>query len=111
MTTKLKQLTLVSMASQYRVMIHIVSLMCVMLSPIPQTLSYNMLLQLLSLENVRQLEDLIIDAIYCGIIEGRLDQENKVVCVNKNHCWGVSYMIISNALTISNINRLVWGRS
>lgn len=61
MTTKLKQLTLVSMASQYR------------------TLSYNMLLQLLSLENVRQLEDLIIDAIYCGIIEARLDQENKVL--------------------------------
>jgi len=48
-------------------------------SIVPQTLSYSMLLQSLSLENVRQLEDLIIDAIYCGIITGRLDQENKVV--------------------------------
>ena len=64
--------------------------MYVMLSPTPQTLSYSMLLQLLSLENVRQLEDLIIDAIYCGIIEGRLDQENKVVCINKSNYWGVS---------------------
>lgn len=45
-----------------------------------------MLLQLLSLENVRQLEDLIIDAIYRGIIEGRLDQENNVV-----HYYGDCY--------------------
>ncbi|XP_065890856.1 COP9 signalosome complex subunit 7b-like isoform X2 [Dysidea avara] len=65
MTTKLKQLTLVTMASQCR------------------TLSYSTLLQSLSLENVRQLEDLIIDAVYCGIITGRLDQENKVVASMK----------------------------
>ena len=72
--------------------------MYVMLSPTPQTLSYSMLLQLLSLENVRQLEDLIIDAIYCGIIEGRLDQENKVVRINKSNYWGC--VMISNILLV-----------
>lgn len=53
---KLKHLTLVNLASLSR------------------TLSYGELLSALDLNSVRALEDLVIEAIYAGLIQGRLDQ-------------------------------------
>jgi COP9 signalosome complex subunit 7 len=54
--TKLKQLSIVSMAAENRI------------------ISYKALEEKLDISNVRELEDLIIDCIYQGIIIGRLDQ-------------------------------------
>ncbi|KAI0651409.1 hypothetical protein C8Q79DRAFT_899188 [Trametes meyenii] len=56
-TTKLKQLTLVSLAQDSRI------------------LPYNELLRVLDMPTVRELEDLIIDAIYLDIVRGKLDQK------------------------------------
>ena len=41
-----------------------------------QYISYNALLKSLDLKNIRELEDLLISAIYADIIHGRLDQQN-----------------------------------
>ncbi|KAJ3095432.1 COP9 signalosome complex subunit 7a [Phlyctochytrium planicorne] len=54
---KLKQLTIVTLASSERI------------------LFYEKLLQYLDISNVRELEDLVIDAIYQEIIRGKLDQK------------------------------------
>jgi len=56
---KLKQLTIVSLAATSKV------------------IPYNTLHQQLDIQDVRELEDLIIDAIYQGVIQGRLDQRKK----------------------------------
>ncbi|KAJ6487588.1 hypothetical protein C8R45DRAFT_1213667 [Mycena sanguinolenta] len=56
-TTKLKHLSIVSLASQRRI------------------LPYADLLRALDMPNVRELEDLIIDAIYLDVLRGRLDQK------------------------------------
>lgn len=55
---KLQLLTLASLASHARI------------------LSYNILLEKLQIESVRELEDLIIDGIYAQVIQGKLDQLN-----------------------------------
>lgn len=47
-----------------------------------QCLPYSLLLQQLELKNVRELEDLLIDAVYCDIIQGKLDQRNQQVEVD-----------------------------
>ncbi|XP_034001650.1 COP9 signalosome complex subunit 7a, partial [Trematomus bernacchii] len=52
---KLRHLSIISLAS---------NLKC---------LPYSLLLQQLELKNVRELEDLLIDAVYCDIIQGKLD--------------------------------------
>lgn len=62
--TKLKKLTIVSLSSENRV------------------IPYTVLLQQLDMNNVRELEDLIIDCIYQGIIKGRLDQKSKQLQVD-----------------------------
>jgi len=54
---KLKQLSIVSLASKHRV------------------IPYEDLLKQLDIPNVRELEDLIIDCIYQGLLEGKLDQQ------------------------------------
>ncbi|KAI0757448.1 hypothetical protein C8Q80DRAFT_1282672 [Daedaleopsis nitida] len=54
--TKLKQLTLVSLAQDSRI------------------LPYDHLLRVLDMPTIRDLEDLIIDAIYLDIVRGKLDQ-------------------------------------
>jgi len=54
---KLKQLSIVSLANETRI------------------LPYPRLLSVLDLPTVRALEDLIIDAIYSGIVSGKLDQK------------------------------------
>jgi COP9 signalosome complex subunit 7 len=45
----------------------------------PSNLSYASLLQSLSLETPRELEDLVISAIYAGLVSGTLDPYNQVV--------------------------------
>lgn len=62
--TKLRQLTIVSLAQETK---HI---------------SYSKLLSELEIADVRQLEDLIIDVIYADIIRGKLDQKNKQLQVD-----------------------------
>eukprot|EP01087_Luapelamoeba_hula_P025139 TRINITY_DN982_c0_g1_i1.p1 TRINITY_DN982_c0_g1~~TRINITY_DN982_c0_g1_i1.p1 ORF type:complete len:262 (-),score=48.45 TRINITY_DN982_c0_g1_i1:80-865(-) len=56
---KLKQLSVVSIAS------------------VQKSIPYKVLLSELALENVRELEDLIIDCMYANIIKGKLDQEEQ----------------------------------
>jgi hypothetical protein len=58
MIVKLRQLSIVSLAHQSK------------------KVPYTKLLEELSISNVRELEDLIIDTIYAGLLEGRLDQAN-----------------------------------
>jgi len=41
-----------------------------------QYISYSTLLNELNVKNIRELEDLLISAIYADIIQGRLDQQN-----------------------------------
>ncbi|KAL3980544.1 alpha-tectorin [Sarotherodon galilaeus] len=61
---KLRHLSIISLAS---------NLKC---------LPYSLLLQQLDLKNVRELEDLLIEAVYCDIIQGKLDQRNQQVEVD-----------------------------
>ncbi|KAJ7596558.1 hypothetical protein C8J56DRAFT_816335 [Mycena floridula] len=58
-TIKLKHLSIVSMASERRI------------------LPYSELLQVLQMPTIRELEDLIIDAIYLDILRGKLDQKEE----------------------------------
>jgi len=57
--TKLKHLTLVSLAVDHRI------------------LPYDHLLSVLQVSSIRELEDLIIDAIYQDVIRGKLDQKEQ----------------------------------
>lgn len=43
-----------------------------------QHLSYNELLKRLHITSLRELEDLIIEAVYAGLLKGKLDQANQV---------------------------------
>ncbi|CAG8474098.1 6853_t:CDS:2 [Ambispora gerdemannii] len=56
---KLKHLSIVSLSEESR------------------TIPYDILLQYLDISNVRELEDLIIEAIYQDVIKGKLDQKKK----------------------------------
>lgn len=57
-TMKLQHLTIVSLASESKY------------------IPYSVLLEELEISNVRQLEDLIIEAIYADVVHGKLDQKN-----------------------------------
>lgn len=59
MQTKLRQLTIVSLSADHKV------------------IPYTVLQQQLDISNVRELEDLIIESIYQGVIKGKLDQKFK----------------------------------
>ncbi|KAM9317276.1 COP9 signalosome complex subunit 7b [Gastrophryne carolinensis] len=61
---KLKHLTIVSLASRMK---------CI---------PYSVLLKDLDMKNLRELEDLIIEAVYTDIIQGKLDQRNHVLEVD-----------------------------
>jgi len=63
MLLKLRQLTVISLASQCR------------------SISYSQLVQQLSLDGERQLEDLIIDSVYRGVMSARLDPKHRMVHV------------------------------
>ena len=58
MTKKLRHLTLISLAMNHK------------------RLTYELLYKELSISSVRDLEDLIIDAIYSNVIDGKMDQKN-----------------------------------
>ena len=45
--------------------------------PGPQCIPYAVLLEALALRNVRQLEDLVIEAVYADVLRGSLDQRNQ----------------------------------
>jgi len=62
--TKLKQLSIVSLAADNR------------------TIAYKVLLEKLDIPNVRELEDLIIDSLYQGVLVGRLDQQRSQLQVD-----------------------------
>jgi len=64
MLTKLKMLTIVTHASQNKIV------------------PYELLLKELDLTNVRELEDLIIECIYQGLIKGKLDQKRSALEVH-----------------------------
>ncbi|XP_004396100.1 PREDICTED: COP9 signalosome complex subunit 7b isoform X2 [Odobenus rosmarus divergens] len=61
---KLKHLTIVSLASRMK---------CI---------PYSVLLRDLEMRNLRELEDLIIEAVYTDIIQGKLDQRNQLLEVD-----------------------------
>ncbi|XP_029471030.1 COP9 signalosome complex subunit 7b isoform X1 [Rhinatrema bivittatum] len=61
---KLKHLTIVSLASRMK---------CI---------PYSVLLKDLDMRNLRELEDLIIEAVYTDIIQGKLDQRNQLLEVD-----------------------------
>jgi PCI domain len=61
---KLKQLTIVDLASQHK------------------TLSYKQLMQTLDVSSVRELEDLIIDCLYAEMLHGRLNQKDGILNVD-----------------------------
>ncbi|KAI9348161.1 hypothetical protein BDR26DRAFT_817222 [Obelidium mucronatum] len=67
-TKKLKQLSIVTLSQSSKV------------------LPYNTLQSALSIDNVRELEDLIIDTMYQSIIEGKLDQ--KRMCLRVENAMG-----------------------
>ena len=60
---KLKQLTIVTLAVENK------------------KLKYELLMKTLEIENVRSLEDLVIECVYAGILEAKLDQKQKEVLV------------------------------
>jgi len=47
----------------------------VQLASVNRTIPYDVLLQKLDITNLRELEDLIIECMYVGLLEGKLDQE------------------------------------
>ncbi|OCF61216.1 hypothetical protein L486_00862 [Kwoniella mangroviensis CBS 10435] len=61
---KLKHLTVVSLALQHR------------------SLTYDQLLSALRLDTIRQLEDLIIDVIYAGLLGGKMHHHEKVLHID-----------------------------
>jgi len=61
---KLRQLSIVSFATESKV------------------LDYDMLMSKLEIPDVRGLEDLVIDAVYAGILEAKLDQRKKQVQIS-----------------------------
>jgi len=65
---KLKLLSLVTLSAQSKI------------------LKYDSLLSYLDIPNVRELEDLLINAIYQNIICGKLDQRNKQVDIEYTMC-------------------------
>ncbi|RWS12005.1 COP9 signalosome complex subunit 7a-like protein [Dinothrombium tinctorium] len=64
MKNKLRHLTIVSLATQSKV------------------IPYKVLLSELGITNLRELEDLIIEVIYLNIIKGKMDQENGWIEIN-----------------------------
>ncbi|XP_055864775.1 COP9 signalosome complex subunit 7a-like [Biomphalaria glabrata] len=75
--TKLRHLTVVSLATKTK---------CI---------PYSVLLDELAIDNVRNLEDLIIEVIYADIIHGKLDQKNQQLEVD----YAIGRDIHDNALT------------
>ncbi|XP_007652412.1 COP9 signalosome complex subunit 7b isoform X1 [Cricetulus griseus] len=76
---KLKHLTIVSLASRMKCL---PSGFCNCHMTYPQCIPYSVLLKDLEMRNLRELEDLIIEAVYTDIIQGKLDQRNQLLEVD-----------------------------
>ncbi|KAF9229801.1 hypothetical protein BS17DRAFT_799245 [Gyrodon lividus] len=76
-TTKLKYLTIVSLAAERRVCLCTLPSLWTAETMSSQILPYYLLLQELKVDNIRELEDLIIDGIYLDILRGKLDQKEQ----------------------------------
>lgn len=62
---KLKQLSVITLATQAR------------------TVSYNDLMAAIHANSVKEMEDFVVDElVYSGLISGKLDQQNRVLCVD-----------------------------
>ena len=59
-------------------------------------MKYDRLLEYLDIPNVRELEDLLINAIYQNIICGKLDQRNKQVDIEYTMCRDLEVKQITN---------------
>ncbi len=55
---------------------------CVLIGLVTQSLPYSVLLPELQLESTRQLEDLIIDVIYSGLLGGKMHHHRQVLHVD-----------------------------
>jgi len=75
-TIKLKHLSIVSLAADRRVSL-IYHFLAKAAQPAQQILPYADLLKALDMPTIRELEDLIIDAIYLDILRGKLDQKEQ----------------------------------
>ncbi|KAG5351425.1 hypothetical protein C0989_006499 [Termitomyces sp. Mn162] len=76
-TTKLKHLSIVSLASDRRVRTIDYQPYSLLTRTFYQILPYADLLEALDMSTIRELEDLIIDAIYLDILRGKLDQKEQ----------------------------------
>ncbi|NXD86523.1 CSN7A protein, partial [Halcyon senegalensis] len=82
---KLRHLSVVTLAAKIKVVVLFFPLsspsagIYLMLVTIifPQCIPYSVLLEQLQLKNVRQLEDLVIEAVYADVLRGSLDQRNQ----------------------------------
>ncbi|KAJ3134093.1 COP9 signalosome complex subunit 7a [Physocladia obscura] len=81
---KLKQLSIMAFAQSPKVKSYSISLIFHLINGrILQTIPYSTLQSYLNIPNIRDLEDLIIDAIYLGIVDGKLDQKNLCLSIKK----------------------------
>ena len=80
---KLKHLTIVSLAAKNRVSSYLqlwrLLLNSILILHAMQSIPYSTLQEELEIRDLRELEDLIIEAIYAGIIQAKLDQKNAKV--------------------------------
>lgn len=70
---------------------------------------YSLLLGQLDIGNVRELEDLIMDSIYAGIIKGKLDQKEQRFQVDWTMGRDIRPGQISEMIKILNLWHVVWG--
>ena len=85
--TKLKQLTIVQLANREKI------------------IAYSSLLRELDIESVRELEDLIIETIYAGVLSGKIDQDKGVLRVK----WTIGRDVPPSQHLVTIINTLgVW---
>lgn len=82
MMKKLRHLTLISLAMKHK------------------RLTYELLFKELSMSNVRELEDLLIDAIYSNIIDGKMDQKNSWIEIESTIARDIRKDQLQSMLTV-----------
>lgn len=82
MLKKLRHLTLITLAMKHK------------------RLTYELLSKELSTSNVRELEDLLIDAIYSNIIDGKMDQKNSCIEIESTIARDIRKDQLQSMLTI-----------
>lgn len=84
MMKKLRHLTLISLAMKHK------------------RLTYELLFKELSMTNVRELEDLLIDAIYGNVIDGKMDQKNSWIEIESTVARDIQKDQLQSMLNILN---------